>query len=271
VVGKVLLVGETWVTHAYHQKGFMAFDTGFYATGATPLIAALESAGWEVQHIPNHLAATTFPTSLDELANVAVVILSDIPADTLLLHPDTFERGQRTPNRLDLLRHWASDGHGLLMVGGYMSFAGFQGKARYGATPINDCLPVEVSRCDDRVECPQGILPTLVAGHEILRGLPADWPHFLGYNQLRPKRGAEILLTIGDDPLLAVWEFGSGRVAAFASDCSPHWGSPEFLAWPAYGQFWEQLVTWLAAPALRLTQRAGKEGRKGWLNPHAHG
>jgi len=56
-----------------------------------------------------------------------------------------------------------------------------------------------------------------------------------------------VLLTVGDDPFLAVGEAGEGRVAAFASDCSPHWGSPEFLAWPYYGPFWSQLVEWLGS------------------------
>jgi uncharacterized membrane protein len=39
---------------------------------------------------------------------------------------------------------------------------------------------------------------------------------------------------------------GAGRTLAFASDCAPHWGSPEFVAWEGYGPFWRRAVHWLA-------------------------
>jgi uncharacterized membrane protein len=54
-----------------------------------------------------------------------------------------------------------------------------------------------------------------------------------------------VLLSVEDDPFLAVAERGKGRSAAFASDCSPHWGSPEFMAWDGYATFWDQLLGWL--------------------------
>ncbi|EME4547181.1 cytoplasmic protein, partial [Salmonella enterica] len=28
------------------------------------------------------------------------------------------------------------------------------------------------------------------------------------------------------------------KVCCFASDCSPHWGSPQFLQWEHYATFW---------------------------------
>jgi len=34
--------------------------------------------------------------------------------------------------------------------------------------------------------------------------------------------------------------------AAFASDCAPHWGPADFLAWEGYPRFWGNLVEWLA-------------------------
>ena len=54
-------------------------------------------------------------------------------------------------------------------------------------------------------------------------------------------------MTVGADPFLVVGEHGQGRVGAFASDCSPHWGSPEFMAWPSYAPFWANLIDWLGA------------------------
>ncbi|EAS0890440.1 glutamine amidotransferase, partial [Salmonella enterica subsp. enterica serovar Kentucky] len=32
--------------------------------------------------------------------------------------------------------------------------------------------------------------------------------------------------------------YHKGKVCCFASDCSPHWGSPQFLQWEHYATFW---------------------------------
>jgi uncharacterized membrane protein len=244
--GRVLLAGETWFTHGIHQKGFSAYATGSYQEGCADFIAALEQRGWSVEHLPNHQATDEFPRTLSDLERYEVVILSDIPADTLLLHPDTFVAGRRTPDPLLALERWVSAGGGFLMVGGYMSFSGFEGKARYQATPLARVLPVDLLGYDDRIETPGGVTPALVIPtHPILAGLDSEWPHFLGYNRVRARDG-DVLLRFDEDPLLVVSEYGSGRVAAFTSDCSPHWGSPEFIAWSSYATFWHNLVNWLA-------------------------
>ncbi len=242
---RVLLAGETWVTYGIHQKGFAAYTTGEYSDGSAEFRAALEGAGWSVDHLENHVATEDFPRSVEELGGYDVVILSDIPADTLLLHPDTFVRGLRTPNRLNEISAWVEGGGGFLMVGGYMSFSGFEGKARFHGTAIERVLPVKMLGYDDRVEAPEGVTPTVASGqHPALAGVPAEWPFFLGYNRVLAD-GGETLLSIDEDPLLVVAEHGAGRVAAFTSDCSPHWGSPEFMAWSGYARFWDSLLSWL--------------------------
>jgi uncharacterized membrane protein len=244
---RVLLAGETWFTHGIHQKGFSAYTTGSYEEGYAEFVSALQAGGWDIDHLPNHLAVERFPRTTDELGAYDVVILSDIPADTLLLHPDTFVAGKRTPDRLLALERWVHGGGGLLMVGGYMSFSGFEGKARYQGTPLARVLPVQMLGHDDRIETPEGMTPrATVQQHPILAGLDGEWPHFLGYNRVIPTHG-EVLLTFGEDPLLVVGERQSGRAAAFTSDCSPHWGSPEFMSWPGYSRFWNNLVGWLSA------------------------
>lgn len=247
---RVLLAGETWLSYGIHQKGFSAYTTGSFDDGSREFRAALEQRGWTVEHIHNHTATEEFPTTREGLLDYDVVILSDIGADTLLLHPDTFVRGQRTPNRLRELADWVAAGQGgFLMVGGYMSFSGFEGKARFHGTPVEEMLPLRMLGYDDRAETPEGIIPVLAgSGHPVLEGLPIDWPYFLGYNRVVPE-GGETLLAFGDDPLLIVDAHGRGRVAAFTSDCSPHWGSPEFMAWSGYATFWDQLLFWLAGRA----------------------
>jgi uncharacterized membrane protein len=242
---RILLAGETWITHKIEVKGFSSYSTGTYGEGQTELVEALEAHGHEVVHIANHVAVEEFPWTTAELAAYDVVMLSDISADTLQIHPDCFDRGKRTPDRLRVVADFVEEGGGLLMVGGYMSFSGLEGKARYQATPLAEVLPVEMLGHDDRVETPEGVVPLRVAEHEALAGIDGDWPHFLGYNRLRTKHDAAALLDVGPDPMLVVGEHGRGRTAAFASDCSPHWGSPEFMAWEHYGRFWGQLTTWL--------------------------
>jgi len=246
-VTRVLIAGESWVTHSTHQKGFDSFTTTSYNEGAGALRRALELDGVVVDYLPNHLAPTLFPTSLMSLQDYAAVVLSDIGTNTLLLHPDTFERSIPTPNRLSLLREYVAAGGGLVMVGGYMTFQGIDGRARYSGTPVEEALPVSLMAADDRVEIPEGRRPTVRAPqHPIAANLHGDWPLLLGYNRVLPKAGATVVVQIGEDPLLVTWSFGRGRATAFTSDCGPHWCPPPFVEWPGYATLWQQIVTWTA-------------------------
>jgi uncharacterized membrane protein len=244
-VFSVLLAGESWVSYSIHQKGFNSFSTGVYEEGSEPLERALEKKGVSVTCIRAHSAARDFPQSLAGLQKYDVVALSDIGSDTLLLHPDTFAGSKPTPDRLDLIRQYVEKGGGFIMIGGYLSFQGYGGAAHYRFTPVEEVLPVELYDCDDRVECPSGFTPRVAAEHEITRGLPKAWPPLLGYNKVKP-RGTVLVRTGRGDPLLAVGEYGTGRTAAFTSDCSPHWAPPEFVNWEHYGAFWFRLMSWLA-------------------------
>jgi uncharacterized membrane protein len=245
--GRVLLAGETWFSYGVHQKGFAAYTTGEYAQSCDGFVSALRSTGWVVDHISNHDATSAFPTTQSQFDNWDVIVLSDIAADTLLLTRQTFDAGQRSPNRLRELDKWVAAGGSLLMIGGYLSFSGIEGKARYQNTPLQNCLPVTMLGFDDRVECPEGAQPAVVSSHHpVLEGLPTEWPWLLGYNRVIAKPDADVLITVDDDPLLAVCRVGAGRTAAFTSDCSPHWGSPEFMTWHGYAPFWHRLLLWLS-------------------------
>jgi uncharacterized membrane protein len=162
--------------------------------------------------------------------------------------PDTFDKSKSTPNRLTLIREYVAQGGGLVMVGGYMTFQGIDGKARYHDTPVEEALPVTMLATDDRVEVPEGRTPIVCApDHPIVTGLPAQWPALLGYNRVVPKPGATVTATVGDAPLLVAWEWGRGHAVAFTSDCGPHWCPPDFLIWPGYAQLWQQMIAWVTA------------------------
>ena len=127
----VLIAGESWVTHSIHQKGFDSFTTTSYTEGVGPLRAALEAGGFVVDYQPSHVAARSFPETAEALGAYGAVVLSDIGANTLLLHPDTFDRSVPRPDRLAAIRDYVAGGGGLVMVGGYLTFQGIDAKARY--------------------------------------------------------------------------------------------------------------------------------------------
>jgi uncharacterized membrane protein len=245
-MARVLLAGESWSTTSVHSKGFDSFVTTAYEEGAGDFIAALEQGGHTVVFQPNHVASTQFPTTLAELAEFDVVVLSDIGANTLLLPPQVFSRGKTIPNRLELLAEWTRAGGSLLMVGGYLSFMGIEAKANYRNTALAAVLPVEMEVGDDREETPQGSIAHATGPHEITQGLDPEWPAILGYHRVEARAGAKVLATVGAHPLLVVDAEGDGRSAAFMSDMAPHWLPQEFLDWAGYAPMWQQLISWLA-------------------------
>jgi uncharacterized membrane protein len=243
---RVLLAGESWISYGIHVKGFAAYTTGFYEEGLTPLAQALIGFA-DLVYLPNHQANLTFPNTAAELDQFDAVLLSDIPSDTLLLHPDTFNRSIVRPNRLKAIQEYVEHGGGFGMIGGYMSFSGFEGKANYRNTPIARILPILMDGRDDRIESPEGIIPRITdRQHPILHEIPDDWPPLLGYNRFSAKPEGNVLLYHGEDPILVTGSYGSGRTFAYASDCSPHWGTPQFVNWQYYQPFWRQLVSWLS-------------------------
>lgn len=244
---RVLLAGESWTSTTTHLKGFDYFVSTNYEEGAHYLISALTAGGFTVHHVRGHEAAVSFPTEASTLAEYKVVILSDIGANTLLLSPDTFLRGERTPNRLRAIQEYVRSGGALLMAGGYLSFQGIYGSARYRRSPIEEVLPVALQPYDDRIEVPEGAVPIIeTPGHEILAGVPEEWPYLLGFNEVAAKQGASVLATVAGHPLLVVGEAGEGRTAAWTSDIGPHWCPPAFVSWPGYATVFQNLLRWLA-------------------------
>jgi uncharacterized membrane protein len=245
----VLLAGESWITQTTHIKGVDYFTQSGYGEGTQWLRRAIEGGGHTLEHLPNHLAMEKFPSAIEELASCDVLILSDIGANTLLLHPETTMFSKVTPNRLETIRQYVEGGGALIMIGGYMSFQGIEGKARYHSTPVEEALPVTMlPGLDDRMEMPQGFRAVLADGadhHPVMSGLPNEFPTMLFYNQVRLKPEATLLLHYDGAPILAVGEYGRGRSAAFTPDAAPHGAPPEFLDWAYFDRFWQQLLTWL--------------------------
>ena len=240
---RVLLVGESWVSVSTHYKGFNHFVSGVYETGLEWFKAAMTRQKIDLVHMPAHIATNEFPFNVDEL-EYDVIILSDIGADSFLLHPKTWLHGERTPNRLKTIKEYVEKGGGLIMAGGYMSFQGINGAAMYQRTPIAEVLPVNMLASDDRCECPEGVIAIVVKGHPVTSGLPEKWPHLLGYQYVEPKGTADVLVRVNNDPLVVVGEFGEGKSIAFTTDIGPHWCPKEFAEWKGYDILWKNMIQW---------------------------
>ncbi|MDT5151960.1 MAG: hypothetical protein QOI01_3693 [Mycobacterium sp.] len=246
-MSRVLIAGESWMTHSIHVKGMDSFTTSAYVEGVEPLRRALTERGHQVTHLPAHLVPAQFPADADALSDFDVVVLSDIGANSIQLSPRVFDQGQPGSDRLGALRQWVGAGGGLLMVGGYLSFTGFEAKAAYRNTPLHEVLPVELLAEDDRVEHPAGLHAEVTRpDHPALGNAGTEWPLLLGHNRVLPRPNSTVLATLDGDPRVAVSEFGAGRSAVFTSDCAPHWAPDAFCnEWPGYAQIFGGLSEWL--------------------------
>lgn len=244
----VLLVGESWVIHETHYKGFDTLNMTMFASGGKSLVDALTAEGHDVTWMKSEEAIPDFPFHAEELSKWDVIILSDIGANSLVLPPEVWREAKVRPNRLEVIREWTEKGGGLLMCGGWKSFGGYQGGGFYAGTAVEKALPVSILPYDDRVETPEGAYGHVVEpDHQAVQNLPEEWPPVLGYHRLGVAEGATTLVKSNQGlPLLVVGEYGKGRSAAWGSDIAPHWAPPEFTSWPGYQKLFGQLVSWLA-------------------------
>ncbi len=191
-----------------------------------------------------------FPTRPEQLYAFQGVILGDIEASYF------------TPKQLEMLEEFVSRrGGGLLMLGGVNSF----GLGGYDKTAVAKLLPLEVSAEDgaysdaeyQATTTEQGLLHPvmrLTEDAEVNRRLWEKAPPLKGITPVKGMKlgGRALLVRTGSRmPVLAVQNYGEGRVAAFTSGGSWYWqvsmpASDEF-----HERFWKQMTRWLAAGAKR--------------------
>ena len=252
---KVLLVGETWLSTATHYKGFDHFGSASFHSGAAPLTEALADSAFDLVHMPAHEAVEALPFTMEGLAAYDAILLSDIGANSLLLHPDVWLRGTPVANRLKLIRDWTAAGGGLIMAGGYLSFQGIDGRARWRRTAVEAALPVDCLPYDDRIEVPEGFRAEIaLPDHPLIHGLPelaGEWPLLLGANEVvaKSREGVSVIARLpaelGSHPLLVAGPYGDGRSLALTSDVSPHWLPQSFVDWPGYKVLWRSMLGWV--------------------------
>jgi uncharacterized membrane protein len=193
-----------------------------------------------------------------------VIILGDVTAQRLTA-------GNRRVLH-DIQRVVKEKGTGLLMMGGYDTFA----NSDWAGTPLEELLPVRLDAKGD-VTDPVQMLPTRDGlRHYVLRladreaDNEAVWkqlPRLEGMTRLGSSKPTAVTLAVNQhgQPMLVVQTYGSGRVAAFAGDTTWQW---QRLGLPSaddgvrlHARFWRQLVVWLA--------RQEETGSNVWVRPDA--
>jgi uncharacterized membrane protein len=189
-----------------------------------------------------------FPGTEEKLFAFQAVILGDIEASYF------------TPAQLDLLEKFVRvRGGGVLMLGGVNSF----GLGKYAGTPVAKMLPLEISSADPRYseqrynakiteEGRKHPVMRLSNDPEANRHLWDNAPQLLGITPVKGvKAGGQVLLVNEktNQPVLAVQNYGQGRVGAFTSGGSWYWqmsmpASDEFQE-----KFWKQFIRWLVVGA----------------------
>jgi uncharacterized membrane protein len=247
----VLYVGDSETVINRYAVGADVFEQSYFNDNGRYLREALADVdSISITHIIPANVPAEFPETDEALAEYGVVIFSDVGYNSMMFYP-----GLTPPYEYPLGRDrcrqvgdFVDNGGGFIMVGGYLSFAGFNGIARWHGTAIEDLLPVTISPYDDRVEVVEGFKFEIAEpNHPIVAGLDLESASFTlcGYNRVRLKPGAHLIACFGEDPMIATGHFGFGRTAIFASDFAPHWAG-DFVRWPGYSQFWTRFLRWLA-------------------------
>ena len=130
------------------------------------------------------------------------------------------------------------------------------GKGRFYRADDPNAIPQilldETKQAAKRAIIEEPFVPAIVASHPILTGLGA-LPQLDGYVATTPKPAAQVVLTSSlDDPVLATWQYGLGRVVAWTSDALGLW-TANWLRWSDAARWWANLVTWtLPSPGSQL-------------------
>jgi hypothetical protein len=95
----------------------------------------------------------------------------------------------------------------------------------------------------------------------------SDMPALSGYvrTTAKPEAALHLYEAVEEEPILATWRYGLGRVAAFASEADGAW-SQAWVGSPSYGRLWSQLVRWSAESPVRGDWSLRFAGRGGVLD-----
>jgi Mg-chelatase subunit ChlD len=86
--------------------------------------------------------------------------------------------------------------------------------------------------------------PRVVGNPSVLADVGA-LPPLRGYLATAPKPSADVpVISLQDDPLVAMWSYGLGRAIAVTTDAQFRW-TAEWSGWSRAARFWSQLARWV--------------------------
>ncbi|HEX2141252.1 MAG TPA: VWA domain-containing protein, partial [Candidatus Limnocylindria bacterium] len=221
---------------------------GFRADGQTNIFAGLKAAYDDLVRNPAKLRHIILITDGWSQSGAYDQLLADMKAAGITL--STIGTGGGSA---DILRRLAEQSGGRYYDAG-------------DATTIPDIFLRETIRTAGEQIVEEAFQPIPSAPSEILRGLDAGrLPALRGYNATTPKGTATVALLTGrEDPLLAQWQYGLGRAAAWTSDARQQWAG-EWIGTPEYGTLLSQLVAWTLPPqddqGIDVRFSPGREGQ----------
>ncbi len=200
----------------------------------------------------NELSLIPFPTQdvlINQLATFDLVVFEEFVYSNFGLLPSV----------VMAIRQKVQDGGSFLLMGGAHTFGL---GSPYGITGIQDMIPVPVGASETLTEpgplafqlnAPAHPIVKLESNIEKNQEIWAKLPLLDGVTLVpKEKAGSTVLLSAikngKEHPVLTVWKFGKGRVAAFTARTTWRWsmqkGHPESSS-DVYAQFWKNMVLWL--------------------------
>lgn len=104
--------------------------------------------------------------------------------------------------------------------------------------------------------------PTVMDGSDLTKLFSGGTPQMNTYVATSLKGRAEsILMSEKEDPILARWQYGIGRTAAWTSDIPGAWAG-DWPSWEGWPDMWNRLITW-SFPNYQNTAFEVKQAREG--------
>src|SRR5205823_4117580 len=130
----------------------------------------------------------------------------------------------------------------------------------YNSTSVHDVPQIFLKETSEALKpwiVEGAIAPRLASLLEALPGVPVNtMPALTGYVATTPRAAADVILqSPQNDPLLATWQYGLGRVMAWTSDSQGRW-TADLLRWPSANRFFGDVVRYTLPqagdPALQM-------------------
>jgi len=191
----------------------------------------------------------------------------ELPGFDLVIFQDFEYQPFGAGAHLDRIKTFVKEGGAFLVIGGERSFE----RGKYEGTAMADLLPVELSpvvrREDPRTEVPfRPVVTETGKTHPVLRLLPDElenrqlfrvFPKLYGMNRVGPAKEGAVELLVHPTlksmngrrlPLLALGEFGEGRIMTLATDSIWTWNfkyAGRGGDVHPYNRFWTASISWL--------------------------